>query len=85
MSDTADYTFQSNSSNIESVSFTEPTEAGVTTGELSVTFRSGRTYRYFEVPVEAYRVMQSIEEQTGSCGSHFNKTVRPVYAYEEVV
>lgn len=70
-------TFNSNSSNIATVS-----HDGEST--LTVTFRSGRTYRYLECPVEVFHVTKAVEEQTGSCGSHFNKTIRNVYAAEEV-
>lgn len=81
-----DLQFDSNSSNIASVEFLSGvTDEDGTVGELEVTFKSGRTYRYSEVPIEVFQVMKAVEEQTGSCGSHFNKTVRNVYECEEVV
>lgn len=71
-------TFNSNSSNIASMA-----HDGDST--LTVTFRNGRTYRYLNCPVEVFHVSKAVEEQTGSCGSHFNKTIRSSYKFEEVV
>ena len=51
---------------------------------LAVKFRNGRTYAYTDCPLEVFQVMKAVDEQTGSCGSHFNKTVRTVYPYAEV-
>lgn len=62
------------SSNIESFSYDKDTET------LSITFKSGATYDYFNVPPSAHRSFQS----AGSYGEHFARHIRGRYAYEEV-
>ena len=71
------HSFQSESSNIDKV-----VHDGVST--LGVKFKNGRTYAYTDVPIEVFQVMRAVDEQTGSCGSHFNKTVRNAYTFIEV-
>lgn len=51
-----------------------------TSSTLEVEFRSGRIYRYFKVPFEAYLSLVRAE----SVGGHFNATVRDRYPHEEL-
>lgn len=50
------------------------------TQELEITFHSGGTYRYKNVPKEAADAFQSAD----SLGSHFHKHVKPHYPGEKV-
>ncbi len=47
---------------------------------LEVTFRSGRIYRYFDVPRNVYEKLLAAP----SIGSYFNKTIRPNYRMESL-
>ena len=44
-------------------------------GILEVVFHTGRTYRYFEVPLAAYEALLDAE----SIGAYFNREIRPRY------
>jgi lysyl-tRNA synthetase class 2 len=48
--------------------------------ELDVTFTSGKTYRYREVPVEIYDGLLESESK----GEFFNDNIKDVFAYSEV-
>jgi len=50
------------------------------TFELEVQFHSGRTYRYQQVPVAAYRLLL----QAPSIGEFLNKQIKPRFAATEV-
>lgn len=47
---------------------------------LEVVFHTGRTYRYFRVPPEAYEKLRRAE----SIGGYFNRKIRPRYRGVEV-
>jgi lysyl-tRNA synthetase class 2 len=47
---------------------------------LELALRSGRRYRYFDVPELAYRRLLAAP----SIGAHFNAHIRDVYQYIEV-
>ncbi len=46
-----------------------------TVNELYVSFRSGKVYRYFQVPSSVYRALR----EAPSLGRFFNETVRDRY------
>jgi hypothetical protein len=48
--------------------------------ELRITFKSGRTYVYDDVPIDAYEELLSAESQ----GAYFNHNIRDAYEYREV-
>lgn len=48
--------------------------------ELRITFKSGRTYVYEDVPVYTYEALLSAESQ----GAYFNRNIRDAYEYREV-
>ena len=50
------------------------------TQTLTVTFTSGRTYRYTGVPVHMFEALR----QSPSVGRYFNEYIRGVYACEEI-
>ena len=50
------------------------------TFELEVEFRNGRTYRYQQVPIAAYRLLL----QAPSIGEFLNKQIKPRFAAREV-
>jgi hypothetical protein len=50
------------------------------TFELEVAFRSGRTYRYQQVPIAAYRLLL----QAPSIGEFVNKQIKPRFEAKEV-
>lgn len=50
------------------------------TQTLTVTFTSGRTYRYKAVPVWMFEALR----QSPSVGRYFNDHIRGVYACEEI-
>jgi len=50
------------------------------TWELEVAFRSGRTYRYQQVPVAAYRLLL----QAPSIGRFVNEQIKPRFEASEV-
>lgn len=50
------------------------------TFELEVEFHSGRTYRYQQVPIAAYRLLL----QAPSIGEFVNKQIKPRFAAKEV-
>lgn len=60
------------SSNIESFSFDPETDT------LTVSFRSGDEYDYFNVPPSVYRAFQS----AGSAGQFFIRSIKGRYAYD---
>lgn len=60
------------SSNIESFSFDPETDT------LTVLFRSGDEYDYFNVPPAVYRSFQS----AGSAGSFFARSIKGRYSYD---
>ena len=49
-------------------------------GILEVVFRTGRVYRYFQVPASAYDGLLNAE----SIGAYFNREIRPRYRGVEV-
>ena len=60
------------SSNLASASYDPDVE------NLTITFRSGDTYVYFNVPSAAYRGLQN----AGSAGEYFSRQIRNRYGYE---
>ena len=62
------------SSNILEVGFDEDTET------LYITFKSGITYSYENVPYFTFEEMQGAE----SVGSYFHKNIRGVYAFTKL-
>jgi hypothetical protein len=51
-----------------------------TTFELEVEFRNGRTYRYQQVPIAAYRLLL----RAPSIGEFVNKQIKPRFAAKQV-
>ena len=49
--------------------------------ELDITFTSGKTYRYFNVPLEIYAEFLD----AGSKGKFFNDHIKGVFAFVEVI
>lgn len=62
------------SSVIKSVAYDEDA------GELDVTFTSGKTYRYFDVPLGVYAEFLD----AASKGEFFNENIRDAFRYAEV-
>ena len=50
------------------------------TFELEIEFRNGRTYRYQQVPVAAYRLLL----QAPSIGEYVNKVIKPRFEAKAV-
>jgi len=50
------------------------------TFELEVEFRNGRTYRYQQVPIAAYRLLL----RAPSIGEFVNKQIKPRFAAKQV-
>jgi hypothetical protein len=48
--------------------------------ELDITFTSGKTYRYLEVPAEIYDGLLDAESK----GEYFNDTIKDAFVYSEV-
>jgi hypothetical protein len=48
--------------------------------ELDITFTSGKTYRYREVPVEIYDGLLDAESK----GEFFNDSIKDAFVYSEV-
>jgi hypothetical protein len=53
---------------------------GEETDELDITFTSGKTYRYFGVPLEIYAELLDAESK----GQFFNDTIKDSFAFAEV-
>jgi hypothetical protein len=51
------------------------------TGELDITFTSGKTYRYLHVPVEVYDGLLDAESK----GEFFNDNIKDSFVYSEVM
>jgi hypothetical protein len=49
-------------------------------GELDITFTSGKTYRYLEVPAEIYDGLLDAESK----GEFFNDNIKDAFVYREV-
>jgi lysyl-tRNA synthetase class 2 len=62
------------SSNIESFSFDPETDT------LTVNFRSGDSYEYYNVPASVYRGFQS----ASSAGQFHSRAIKGRYAYEQI-
>jgi hypothetical protein len=48
--------------------------------ELDITFTSGKTYRYLDVPLEIYDELLDAESK----GEFFNENIKNAFAYTEV-
>jgi hypothetical protein len=48
--------------------------------ELRIAFKSGRTYIYDEVPIDAYEALLGADSR----GAYFNHNIRDAYEYREV-
>jgi hypothetical protein len=48
--------------------------------ELAITFKSGRTYVYDDVPIDIYEELLAADSQ----GAYFNHNIRDAYEYREV-
>lgn len=59
-----------NSSNLASAEWSD--------GTLTITFKSGRTYRYFDVPEGIYDALLDAP----SAGRYFNAFIKDSYQYE---
>lgn len=75
MADTDHAEFESSSSNIAKVAWHRQ-DNGVPTDVLTVTFRNGRVYRYYDVPEDVYAALYAAETTGGSTGRTFNELVR---------
>jgi len=62
------------SSSVTSVGYVQATF------ELEVEFRNGRTYRYQQVPIAAYRLLL----RAPSIGEFVNKQIKPRFAAKQV-
>lgn len=51
---------------------------------LDIEFRSGNVYRYFNVPVRLYKVLELYIECEGSPGSFFNEYIKGQYTNEKI-
>jgi len=49
-------------------------------GELDITFTSGKTYRYLQVPAEIYDGLLDAESK----GEFFNDSIKDAFVYSEV-
>jgi len=49
-------------------------------GELDITFTSGKTYRYLQVPAEIYDGLLDAESK----GEFFNDNIKDAFVYSEV-
>lgn len=67
-----------NSSLITSVRYRRKTD------NLTITFTSGRTYRYFDVPARVYEALIDAKNAGESLGVFFNVSIKGLYDYEEV-
>lgn len=47
---------------------------------LLITFKSGQTYEYANVPPEIYSLMKQTHESGGSVGKYFAAAIKPVFA-----
>jgi len=65
---------QVSSSNLSSVGYDSATKT------LEVTFNSGMTYQYFNVPKSEYDSLMS----AASKGSYFNNNIRNSYKYQQI-
>lgn len=61
------------SSNLESATYDPEAEV------LTITFQSGATYEYLNVPPSVYRGLQG----AGSAGEYFSRQIRGRYQYEQ--
>lgn len=52
--------------------------------ELFVTFKSGKTYKYLDVPAEVYEGCKSTEEGF-SIGKYINSNVAKAFEFEAVI
>jgi hypothetical protein len=48
---------------------------------LDITFTSGKTYRYFDVPGDVYAALMDAESK----GMFFNENIKGVFAFAEVI
>lgn len=66
------------SSNLASCDWQPSSDAptGSYLGTLSITFKSGRTYKYAEVPEEVYRGLL----EASSAGRYFNSVIKDTYS-----
>ena len=67
-----------NSSSILKVSYNH------LSGVLVVSFRSGKTYQYFQVPPELVDQMLETKEAGDSAGKFFHKNIRTKFEYSQV-
>ena len=62
------------SSNLSSATYDPEVE------NLTITFQSGESYLYMNVPASVYRGLQN----AGSAGSYFHRQIKSRYSYERV-
>src|SRR5215212_6024003 len=51
---------------------------------MEIEFRSGNTYRYYEVPPRMWKIFQLYIECEGSAGSFFNEYIKSNFTSEKV-
>ncbi len=64
-----------NSSNLGSAEWT-PSADNPEFGMLTITFKSGKTYRYAQVPQDTYRSLL----EASSAGKYFNEAIKDTYS-----
>lgn len=69
------------SSNIETVAYEKvgDPDSGMEAGTMTVTFKDGSTYEYYNVPYAKFLGLQNAK----SAGEYFWRNIRNVYAYEQ--
>ena len=63
-----------NSSNIQAASYDTSTKA------MRITFNSGATYEYDDVPHEIFSAFDNAESQ----GKHFNSAINKIYKHKKI-
>ena len=72
--DVAKPIFTTRSSTIHKVDYNEKDKM------MEIEFRSGNTYRYYDVPPRMWKIFQLYIECEGSAGSFFNEYIKKVSA-----
>ena len=70
--------FTTRSSTIHKVDYNEKDKV------MEIEFRSGNTYRYYDVPPRMWKIFQLYIECEGSAGSFFNEYVKNQFTSEKI-
>jgi lysyl-tRNA synthetase class 2 len=70
--------FTTKSSTIHKVDYNEKEKA------MEIEFRSGNTYRYYDVPPRMWKIFQLYIECEGSAGSFFNEYIKNQFTSEKL-